>query len=109
MAAVAVMESAALKMLKNIILSGKINYFLSQVDDVRYIPGRIRFYVRNLINNSQLEKEIVNYLSDLSELKNFTVNIVTGSILIEYDPAQIRANGDLARIEKILARRYGRR
>ena len=77
----------------------RMEWFLKSVEVASYIPGRIRIYSRALINNPQLKLKVEQSLAKYPELDKFTINIISGSVLIEYRPENIKNNKDLCEME----------
>lgn len=77
----------------------KMEWFLKSVEVASYIPGRIRVYSRALVNNPQLKEKVEQSLGKYPELEKITVNLITGSVLIEYLPENIKGNSELCEIE----------
>lgn len=88
--------------------SAKKAYFLQQVQVLHYIPGRVRLYSRQLVRNQELADAIGNYLKAIPEIRCFTVNPATGSVLIQYSPEDISGNPFLQEIEAFVLKQYGR-
>ena len=80
----------------------KLDFFVRAVDVASYIPGRVRLYARPLVGNAALSAQIERELSSAQGMKNVRTNTTTGSILLEYDPAALRKNPELARMEDYL-------
>lgn len=77
----------------------KMEWFLKSVEVASYIPGRIRVYSKALINNPQLKAKTEQSLAKYPELDKVTINIISGSVLIEYRPENIRNNKELYEME----------
>lgn len=87
-----------------------LELFIRSVDISSYIPGRVRLYSKKLINNPGLEREVQEKLTAFAELSEVTTSTTTGSILITYEPAVLRANKELKEVEEYIithARRRG--
>ena len=80
----------------------KLEFFVRAVDVASYIPGRIRLYARPMVGNAALAKQVETELSGAAGMKSVRTNTTTGSILLEYDPAVLRKNPDLARMEEYI-------
>ncbi len=80
----------------------KLDFFIRAVDVASYIPGRARLYARPLVGNAALAKQVERELSSAEGMKSVRTNTTTGSILIEYDPAMLRKNPELARMEEYI-------
>ena len=50
------------------------------------VPGRLRIQIPSLKRSPLRAQEIQDLLEDLSGIKSTSVNTVTGSIIIHYDP-----------------------
>ncbi len=50
------------------------------------VPGRLRIQIPSLKRNPLRAQEVQDLLEDLSGIKSTSVNTVTGSIIIHYDP-----------------------
>ena len=72
------------------------------------MPGRVRLYSKQLVNNAALEAEVQARLGALAEIEHVDTNIETGSILITYEPERLRANAQLRRVEDYM-RTHARR
>lgn len=88
--------------------SAKKTYLLQQVQVLHYIRGRVRLYSRHLVNNAGIAAEIRRQLEAAPEVTNFSVNTLTGSVLIEYAPEKIANNPLLQELEQLAAKQYGR-
>lgn len=93
---------------KKLTNSAKKTYLLQQVQVLHYIRGRIRLYSRHLVNNAGIAAEIRQQLEAAPEVTNFSVNTLTGSVLIEYSPEKIANNPLLQELEQLAAKQYGR-
>lgn len=80
----------------------KLDFFVRVVDVASYIPGRIRLYARPLVGNASLAKQVEKELSGTAGMKSVRTNTTTGSILLEYDPAALRKDPELARMEEYI-------
>ena len=94
--------------IKNAIPQSAMDVFVRSTDVASYMPGRVRLYSRQLVNNPALEKQVQAHLGALSEIAHVDTNIATGSILITYEPERLRANAELCRVEEYL-RTHARR
>ncbi|MGN0914980.1 MAG: HMA2 domain-containing protein [Succinivibrio sp.] len=83
-------------------------YFLSTVTVASYIPGRIRVYSSLIKGNHENAKSLEEYFSKFKELKSFSINEVTGSVLIEYDVDKLASNKELHEIEQCLRKKAGK-
>ena len=84
-------------------LNLKLEVLLRSVDVASYIPGRIRLRSKKLIGNAKLERNIKTQLGAYNEIDAVETSLVTGSILITYEPARLRQNSELARAERYIA------
>ncbi|WP_051635302.1 HMA2 domain-containing protein [Selenomonas sp. ND2010] len=68
-----------------------------------YVPGRIRLRSGMLAANPQWQKPLEDYLQSFTGVKTAEITPLTGSLLITYDPEQLRQKPKLARLEQQLA------
>ena len=85
--------------IKSAIPQSAMEVFVRTTDVASYMPGRVRLYSRQLVNNAALEAQVQAHLGALAEIEHVDTNIATGSILITYDPERLRANAELRRVE----------
>ncbi len=83
--------------------------FLSTVRVSSYVPGRIRCYSDLIKNNPGNVSRIRDYFSTIKEIKSVKFNEITGSVLIEYDSAEVSRNRELRLLELELRRRRAAR
>ena len=72
--------------IKNAIPHAAMDMFIRSTDVASYVPGRVRLYSKQLVNNASLEKQVHERLNALVEIERVDTNIATGSILITYEP-----------------------
>ena len=94
--------------IKNAIPHSAMDLFIRSTDVASYVPGRVRLYSKQLVNNASLEKQVHERLNALVEIERVDTNIATGSILITYEPERLRANVELRRVEDYM-RTHARR
>lgn len=68
------------------------------------VPGRLRIVVRDLQRAEEVRKTVVV----MRAVKSATLNAITGSIVIVYDPATMSAADLWQKLRKRLARIWGR-
>ena len=85
-----------------------LELFLRSTEVASYMPGRVRLYSKQLVNNAALEKQVQAHLGTFAEIERVDTNIATGSILITYEPERLRANAELRRVEDYM-RTHARR
>ena len=85
-----------------------MDFFVRATDVASYMPGRVRLYSRQLVNNAALAQQVQAHLGALAEIERVDTNTATGSILITYDPERLRANEELRRVEEYM-RTHARR
>lgn len=84
--------------------------FLSQhVQVLHYVPGRVRLYSHQLLNNLESVRQVQDYLNSVREIHNFSINSATGSILIQYSPEDVKTHPLLKELETLVAKQYGGR
>lgn len=69
-------------------------------DYMHSIPGRLRVKRGKIKNNPVEATKIKQLLKPLDGLQNVDINLVTGSVLIRYNPAAITAEAILQRLEE---------
>ncbi|MBO6178786.1 MAG: hypothetical protein J6O04_06410 [Selenomonadaceae bacterium] len=74
-----------------------------------YIPGRIRLRSKKLLGNPKLAQQIYKELASFKEIQSVEISILTGSILILYEPEVIMANDKLAKMEEYIRVKAGRK
>ena len=94
--------------IKSAIPQSAMEVFVRTTDVASYMPGRVRLYSKQLVNNAGLEAQVQAHLGALAEIEHVDTNIATGSILITYDPERLRANAELRRVEDYM-RTHARR
>ena len=92
--------------IKNAIPQSAMDVFVRTTDIASYMPGRVRLYSKQLVNNAALEAQA--HLGALAEIERVDTNIATGSILITYEPERLRRNAELRRVEDYM-RTHARR
>lgn len=85
-----------------------ISSLAQHVEVLHYIPGRVRLFSRQLVNNPDNVQQVKNYLDSVAEIHTFSVNPGTGSILIQYSPVDVANNPLLTEVENLVARQYRR-
>ena len=56
----------------------------------------------------QLKLKVEETMAKYNELDKVTINTITGSVLIEYQPAKIKTNKELCEIEAYIKKRANR-
>ena len=82
--------------------------FLSRVKVLSMIPGRIRCFSPLLRGNPENVAALESCLRGFPEIREFTVNPRLGSMLLIYDPEELRKNVFLRELESELHRKYMR-
>jgi len=82
--------------------TNRLDLFIRSVEISSYLPGRIRLRSKSLIGNPVLEGEVRSQLSAFRELSSVEINTLTGSILILYEPEQLRKNAELRKVEEYI-------
>ena len=73
--------------------------FLAGTDIASYLPGRIRVYNLALAGNAKLADQVSSFVRSFSGVTDAKVALNTGSLLITYEPDELRKNPHLANIE----------
>jgi len=80
----------------------KLDFFVRAVRIASYIPGRIRLYADVMVGNAEMARQVERELSSAAGMKSVRTSTTTGSILLEYDPAVLRKDPGLARMEEYI-------
>ena len=72
---------------------------LAGTDIASYAPGRIRVYNLALAGNDKLADQVSSFVRSFSGVTDAKVALNTGSLLITYEPDELRKNPHLANIE----------
>ena len=84
--------------------------FLKQhVEVLHYVPGRVRLYSNQLVNNPANVQQVKQCLDSVPAIHTFSVNPETGSVLIQYSPEDVAASPLLTEVENLVAKQYRRR
>ena len=76
---------------------------LASLQVVSFIEGRVRLRSPWFLNNEKLKKQMEEYIVSFTGVTKATINVLTGSLLIEYQPETLRTKPRLASLEKYLA------
>ena len=76
-----------------------LHAFLAGTDIASYLPGRIRVYNLALAGNAKLAEQVSSFVRSFSGVTDAKVALNTGSLLITYEPDELRKNPHLANIE----------
>ena len=94
--------------IKTAIPQSAVDVFIRTTDIASYMPGRVRLYSKQIVNNAALEQQVRAHLAKFTEIEGVEMNLATGSILITYEPERLRANAELRRVEDYM-RTHARR
>jgi hypothetical protein len=70
------------------------------------MPGRIRLYSQYLRDNPEIVRQVNQHLQTMPEITQFSMNSVTGSLLICYCPADVLRNPFLRELEQLVIQQY---
>lgn len=87
---------------------GKARYLVNQVEVASCIEGRLRVIYGDLKHDEQLRAQVEQELSAIKEIQSFTINPVTGSVLINYDAARAAQNSFLSELLTLAAQKAKR-
>ena len=76
-----------------------LHAFLAGTDIASYLLGRIRVYNLALAGNAKLADQVSSFVRSFSGVTDAKVALNTGSLLITYEPDELRKNPHLANIE----------
>ncbi len=79
--------------------TNRLDLFIRSVEISSYLPGRIRLRSKSLIGNPSLKNDVHRQLTAFHEISSVEINTLTGSILILYEPEQLRKNEELRKVE----------
>ena len=82
--------------------TNKLDLFIRSVEISSYLPGRIRLRSKKLLGNLELERQVQQQLNAFAEIERVETSIVTGSILIHYEPEKLRRNQELRKVEEYI-------
>ena len=94
--------------IKDAIPRSAMELFVRSTDIASFMPGRVRLYSKQIVNNAALEQQVRAHLAKFTEIEGVEVNLATGSILITYEPERLRTNAELRRVEDYM-RTHARR
>lgn len=81
--------------------------FMRRLKVLHYLPGRIRFFSRDIQHQPILAKEALQKLREIPEIVDCQINVETGSVLVKYRPEAVAKNLLLAEIEAIAKQQTG--
>ena len=88
----------------HLVIGGLVNYFLNKpggtpktfvpsykniIELKHLLPGRVRFRVPKLIKNDIESKKILKQAAGIDFIHSVSINELTGSLLIKYDPEKV--------------------
>lgn len=76
----------------------KASYILNEVEVAHFIQGRVRVIYPKLKHDDELYLKVKRELSSIKELSDFTINRITGSVVLRYEPQNIKPNSFLAEL-----------
>jgi copper chaperone CopZ len=59
---------------------------------IHEIPGRLRIKIPTIKKNKALAQEINDYVYELNGVVDLNINILTGSVVVNYDPNQVNTD-----------------
>lgn len=82
--------------------SAALDTLLRSLRVASYIPGRVRLYSQAFLGNESFNRSVEEYVESFTGVKKAAINPWTGSLLIRYDPEELRERKGLAALEKRL-------
>lgn len=79
-----------------------LHAFLAGTDIASYLPGRVRVYNLALAGNAKLSEQVTSFIRSFAGVQDAVVSLATGSLLITYDPDELRKNPHLANVESFI-------
>lgn len=71
-------------------MKSNVPSFRGMLEVKHYLPGRIRLYMPILKNNKEAENVLIHQMTRIQFIKSLKINVVTGTILINYDENEIK-------------------
>ena len=81
---------------------------LDSLQVISFMEGRVRLRSSWFAGNEKLKKQLEEYIGSFTGITKAEINLLTGSLLIEYQPETLRTKPKLATLEKQLAGMAGR-
>ena len=75
---------------------------LDSLQLISFIEGRVRLRSPWFVDNEKLKKQMEEYIASFTSVTRAEINVLTGSLLIEYQPEKLRAKPRLAALEDCL-------
>ena len=79
-----------------------LHAFLAGTDITSYLPGRVRVYNLALAGNEKLAEQVTSFIRSFDGVEDAVVSLPTGSLLITYEPEELRKNPHLANVEAFI-------
>lgn len=89
-------------------IADPLAFLQSSVKVTSCLSGRIRCYSALVLNQERNCRRLEEIFRGCREIKEFTVNPRTGSILIVYNPEELARNDYLSRLERQLRAKYAK-
>ena len=80
----------------------RLDLFVRSVTVSSYLPGRVRVYNLALAGNEKLAEQVTSFIRSFDGVEDATVSLNTGSLLITYEPEELRKNPHLANVEAFI-------
>ena len=77
---------------------------LDSLQVLSFVEGRVRLRSPWFVNNERLKKQMEEYIASFTGITRAEINVLTGSLLIEYQPDKLRSKPRLAALENYLAK-----
>ena len=77
---------------------------LDSLQVLSFVEGRVRLRSPWFVNNERLKKQMEEYIASFTGITRAEINVLTGSLLIEYQPDKLRSKPRLAALENHLAK-----
>lgn len=73
---------------------------LATIQVKSFVEGRLRVYSPCFVDNPLLKKQVEEYVRSFTGITRAEINLLTGSLLIEYQPQKLRKKPRLATLEQ---------
>lgn len=77
---------------------GKAKYLVSHVEVASLVPGRLRVIYADLKHDESLRAQVNDELAAIKEVNEFSINPITGSVVINYDTNLVAQNAFLSEL-----------
>jgi hypothetical protein len=87
---------------KPLLLWGREMMAINGIRVSHFIPGRVRLKAAVIKNNPPFAQKIIELFEEIKGIRQVEVNFLTGSLLIEYEAAELRSPESAHRLGRAL-------